>query len=1559
MNKQIKYTNTGMNQDISNAKFNNQFYFEGMNIRVLSTNIQSSGAITNTKGNEFLLKIPIPIINKINKTISYNNNIINYNNSEIDLLENNNLDQIIIGNCKIKTGFVIFTTDNNGLDCIWLLEETSFDLKLLYIRNLGFNTKLPIQALNNYENDKINKIYWIDGKKQIKVINIYHSVLNNDAEELIDLSSSSLNSTADVNFSEIIIDDILYGGTHTSGMIQYAYSYYKINGSESAISPLSIIIPLGKSNIQGGNPNEIVGTIPKIIINNLDNRFTNLKLYAIKYTSLNVIPSINVIADRDIRNLNSLTYYDDGSTLYSSSLEDIVFGFSNIIIPKHIETKNNRLFAFNFENKTYTLNLKNNNLDTRAYSFPINSQNTIVYNSITAYNDTTNTVEGTFTPVTYNNNILNSNFLEFNHPCINGNYNINKYIPNTNKLGGEGYYLKYELIRTTENKNNIYDFRFFKDNELYRLGIQFYNKFGIKSTPNWIADFVVTSDDSSKNNLSGFYAGIKLTLKPEFYVWLNTSSNFLDSNGVYDEFLKPIGFKLIRGERTNNDKTILDQGFLNGMLACNSAYEPSSIDVYAERCNSVPKIPSLIRRFDDKLAPMFANQTYRRLDLDPHPYCNLDGSGTPNSEAYAPNLDPRVDGSGDRDRSQKSSIFQFNKLMNFYSPEILFEINNNFDINKLRIVGAIENNYNALKMSVENWNTAEFSSYENYPNVISPYDIASSVPRVYHYNYDGGMRYGLFGPSFINDANERKRVYTYQFYRKYTGGFTKNDNDLIYEIYGKPQIVDYKSNVITYNNDNDLQYLNSLNLLNTNEAGHDDRSKTDSVKIDSVIVDGCRTSIFALGDETVETKNRKALEDLFNESEFNFSLTSNIIYSNQRNNLLTVVNKITDLALLDFSKQYVGVIEDGSVYFNNDIITPVYNFNSELINEVFFDLTDYNTKALSGLYNYNGFRIAFTDGINTDVYEVLDTSLGVLPGGLSLLNNVNFLYCKELELNEVNLYVNTLQELYNLNTSIIRDHYKVGVKNNNKIYEFLNNSINNSETKWHYLYDIPSSNITESDNKGVILIAEYIKDESLKYIGNYYGGNSYEAKKNTVYVEASKYFILGNITNSYIINDPGDVYVQNYKITRLGKQNAAPSSSSLLRFTEIVEIKLESSINNNKRNDLSKNDIIDVWQPSQQDYHVYNRVYSQQSSILKSQDFSYQVKQNNLFDASIITSNLKQPNEIKDNWTIFAPNNTMNLEGKYGSINAVVKHNDEIFTFQDSAIAQISINPRVQIQGSDGISIKLGTGNLLDKYTYINTNTGTLNKWGVISTNSGIYYYDTINNSLNTISQNGKLSDLKQLHSFFQKNINNDIIKKDNHILKEGIQFGYDYLNNDIYFTFLQSNNSITINFNELQNEFVSLHSFKPSFYFNKGEIFITSDPSNNKLYNHLEGIYNIYYDEYNPSYVIYNLNPEPDVECVFDNINFKSEAYINNIDQPLTTINGIQCYNDYQDSTLIPLIEGRNSNLRRKFRDWNAIIPRQGRNRIRGPYSKLKLQFDNDNNCKLILHDIVLSYTM
>ena len=231
--------------------------------------------------------------------------------------------------------------------------------------------------------------------------------------------------------------------------------------------------------------------------------------------------------------------------------------------------------------------------------------------------------------------------------------------------------------------------------------------------------------------------------------------------------------------------------------------------------------------------------------------------------------------------------------------------------------------------------------------------------------------------------------------------------------------------------------------------------------------------------------------------------------------------------------------------------------------------------------------------------------------------------------------------------------------------------------------------------------------------------------------------------------------------------------------------------------------------------------------------------------------------------------------------------------------------------------------------------------------------------------QIGNLSDIKGLHSYFINNTELEDLKIDNPLIKQGISSGYDQINSDVFMTFHKSEGSFTISYNELRNQFISFYDYLPSMYISKGQYFITTNPDLKSIYRQYAGNYGNFYGKNYPSYVVLNVNPEANMDTVFDNIMYKSEVYLNDVDQPDKTLTGVRLYNEYQDSnsptTVTPLILGRNSNLRRKFRDWNAILPRNkgSRERIRNPWVKLVLQFDNNSNYKLILHDVIISYSV
>jgi len=368
------------------------------------------------------------------------------------------------------------------------------------------------------------------------------------------------------------------------------------------------------------------------------------------------------------------------------------------------------------------------------------------------------------------------------------------------------------------------------------------------------------------------------------------------------------------------------------------------------------------------------------------------------------------------------------------------------------------------------------------------------------------------------------------------------------------------------------------------------------------------------------------------------------------------------------------------------------------------------------------------------------------------------------------------------------------------------------------------------------------------------------------------------------------------------------------------------------------------------------------SNLIKNRDIDYNIKKINKFDTNIISSKLKSSGELIDSWTDILQNEVLTLDGKHGSINSLISFNDELYTIQNKSLAFLSINPRVQVQGEDGLSIQLGTGQVLDRYKYISTDSGTINKWSVISTSKGIYYYDLLNKSFMLYNgQMNNLSDSKGLHSYFNKNAELLDLKIDNPLIKKGISAGYDQVNNDVFMTFHKDDEPFTISYNELRNQFISFYDYKPSMYISNGQYFITTSPDLKSIYRQYDGEYNKFYGEYKPSYIILNVNPEANLDTVFDNIMYKSEVYLNDVDQPDKTLTKVRLYSEYQDSGLILLTLSRTGNLRRKFRDWNAILPRnQGsRERIRNPWVKLVLQFDNNSNYKLILHDVIISYSV
>lgn len=1526
MNKQTTHSYKGMNQDLTQSTFPNDFYFEGRNIRIVATDTQTTGSITNEKGNEFILTIPTPVIDYETKTIFSDTNSLVFTTEEISsLAPDQSAEQYIIGHSINRDYIILFTTDNVKFDCIWKLSYDTFNIELLYLRSMNFNVDSPIDVVNNFENEKIDKIYWINGNEQLRLLNVNHSILNGDLEELIDLPINTLTMVGKYSLSEPKIVKVEKGGNHTSGMIQYAYNLYRLNSSQTQLSPLSELIPLDKKEIGGGDLNEIVGAIPVIKIEGLDTNYTHIKVYAIKYTSYNEVPSISVITEEYIPDNGEINIFDDGSIINSISLEEFLLIGSNVIIPKHINSKFNRLFFANFEELNFEVKL-----DTRAYSFP-SIGDCLVYNNskIFEIGDITPNINGlTGEPKQIVEGVYTDDYDEI-FDSVNLDYDVNKYQSDRITIGGEGKYVSYELIQ-----DNVYNnqHKYFKDEEVYRIAIQFYNKYGQISNPNWIADF-----KSREGNLQNNYNKLKVTLKSDFYEWI--SLNFSS------DYEKPIGYKILVAKRDIGDRTIVANGIVGTMLCNdNSGAEQTPPPYVRDKSQRLPKLPNILLRNCNSSSTYGTTAPLKGAENLMDFYYESYSGENPGDEAQFAYF-------VDRDTSGRS--WQFNSLMQLYSPEIIFKKTNSLNNNlRFKIKGALKNSYNSSWIKESHTAGDEVSECKVYDG-LSPHRNGGPTKTVQTITGSAGncLSAGLIGHPTGSDPNHYERML---FYRNYGDLNNITDN---YTVGGT--VLKLQNPLVCPTTDSNIT-LSGLKKLIRAKLGDDDP--------DAVVTGSFSTTAII----TVTPTN---LLDVYD-----FKLCRDI---NGFNIVGTPLIGVSGIQSITVTTNFTPSQTTGTKFKNVDTGVIIES------NSAFTATVDANVK----IYHSDPTSV-LTDECDTLLNPVM-VGPSTSPSGIYYTPSVNKVYYNTYgapEITEVNQtfksynddvklrYTNTLESFITDGDSDWKfmDNFNRAITSinctNNRCATFALNYLGAEPFPTNPVYRptleqlYVATGITGNDNG---IIGEFFKTNEEIYLGGIYGGNSYEAKKRTDYIEIGEYKSLQDASNLNIINDvniissPGDTFVQKFRFLRIIRKDKGIIATNIKEYEEIVEYLTETTVDLKNRSDLSLNN----WDSSlvylDSDYHSYNKVYSQQSDLIVRKNNNFNFKKINKFDTTIIVSKVKTNNEIIDNWTDLLLNETITFDGKYGSINALHNFKDELYILQDSATAFLSVLPRVQVQSSDGIGIELGQGDVLQRYRYISIENGTKNRWSLVNSPNAFYFYDLLNNTIQICSggEIAKISDLKGIHTYLVNNTDKQSLMLNNPSMSKGVVSSYDYINNEVFFTFLQDNKlPFTINYSEVSKSFVSFYDYIPNRYISRGNHFLAIDSSNNRdIYRQYAGEYNKFFGQYYPSYVTLNVNPDAALDCVFDNINFKSEVYLNDVDQVDNTLTKIQAYNDYQDSGLVPLTNGRNNNLRRKFRDWNALIPRESntRKRIRAPWIKLKLQFDNNNNYKFVLHNVNIYYTV
>lgn len=330
MNKRETHIVTGMTRDLAANRVEPSLVYDAHNIRIrVVGNNSTLLSVTNEKGtSEFE-------ITNADATIK----------------------GTIIGSASFTNTLVLFTVDTEEQeDYIYRVDfDETFDtatLSLLfdgafcmhtYDKGLNFSIEHPIEALAVYENDEIQKVYWVDGINQPRMINICKGEQNNP-------DAFNFNREIGVG-AKMSITKYNSGGEFRPGTIQYCFNYFNKFAQETNIvdvSPLYYISP----KESGLAADDTSGCSFEITLSNLNTDFDFVRLYAIYRSSENATPNVRIVGDYAISkdSDDSISVVDTGtfgSTIDASSL---LFMGGQYIIAGTLAEKDNTLFLGNIKN---------------------------------------------------------------------------------------------------------------------------------------------------------------------------------------------------------------------------------------------------------------------------------------------------------------------------------------------------------------------------------------------------------------------------------------------------------------------------------------------------------------------------------------------------------------------------------------------------------------------------------------------------------------------------------------------------------------------------------------------------------------------------------------------------------------------------------------------------------------------------------------------------------------------------------------------------------------------------------------------------------------------------------------------------------------------------------------------------------------------------------------------------------------------------------------------------------------------------------------------------------
>lgn len=1531
------------------------------------------------------------------------------------------LDGLYVGHCTIGKYLVLFTAMKNRTNnTIYRIQRDS-NGKYKYIilfnspdeQESSWSPDYPLETLGIYETKFVQKVYWVDGKNQPRVINIAkpelilsetvsadgatYEILHNGVNlsgtasserggycysetEAVDmylddkLSGKGLYSLDSFDFvrslelkETVVVERETGGGLFAPGIIQYAISYYNKYEQETNIVQVTPIQYISY-NDRGASAEDTVANIFKVTVNGIDTNFEYIRLYSIHRTSIDTTPQVRVVANIPLsgNSENYITFTDNGTIGYTITPDQLLYVGGKSIIATTMACKDNTLFLGNITLQQYK-NFEDivKKYDTGGDAYEI---------------------------------IPDAYFEKYD----NEKYKTDTYYSYDNSLS-KGYSAR------------------FQSGEYYRCGVQVQVKDGTWSDPIFLADEILcTSPPFDGSSMA----------RIELY---NVKK------------MREAGIKRVRScivFPKSYERTVLCEGVL-----CPTVYSA------ADRNNNSPYAssswffrPAISSAYDNTTQEPYRGASIQYQHNKPLFTGKSRGAEIQNMISSSDITDVNSINSSNFEK-YKNYYFVDENIVTFHSPDIEFDTDlqhADWSNVKLDIIGMAQ--LDAVSGDIDITASSSGVDIDTYhPKGFLHNKVG--FPTNYGPTTNAGLTAGLFYDSNIISSEYKELAGTaFMVYPWHRSGSLNNDA-------ARPDDKGARTAILKTKVISNLKFFSrnvALPSKITSEDSTEDSTNPNPYKITTpqlfnqdvlsvvkIAPDYFNAEVPYMGNiDTLSTSPEEypfytggyfegAISELTNSYRPTEAIVSTsdpvrIKYKSSPHLVFSLKGETNkQIKLLPRMKDFGTRLNGVYTFPTWQQTTPSDGIRGEI---AFYDCLklyySYRpSKSEVGKYIYE--KYSYGDVNFFTLVEVISTTGGT---GYRAVTD-DELIIKFASGRSITSFSNSTPP----NTEFIKNdtkneddydlisgdnyryigqdrYYKFTKKGSaigptlfglyvfSKLYQYEVTDVTTEaatgdpNTTYTLRQDQFSGDSTTETYPPYLLVARLIKEGSEE---TRFGGTSDKAIQQNLWLPAGEPVSIpdpvititkddqGNATETETEADSvtvpiqyGDTWYSRYDCLKTYPYTTEDEN----QIVEIGSFMCETRVNIDGRYDrnrglLSNNSILPT------NFNQLNSVYNQKDNFFNYTIIDKDFYKQDTFINQVTWSKERQLGEDIDTWTNVTMANILNMNGDKDKITAIRVQNDQLFCFQEKAVSKINFNSRVEIPVSDGVPIEITNGRKVDGSTLINDQIGCSNKWSIITTSAGLYFIDSNTSAIYSITD--KLNNLSSAEGM-------SWWVRDSHPETEwipyttgpyyGIRSFYDAKYGDVYFSpsYGSADNRDALCYSQALGKFTSLMSYggvQAMFNFNNGFYSLVSqDDKTISLYQNNVGKYNNFYGVYKGWSFSFISNPESHLVKVFDNINIRADRYIDHLYPEGQPFQWIRAENEYQDTGKVSF--GKRD-LMKKFRVWRGTIPRsldtvtkqRTMQRIRNTWSQITLGIDNNNDTpdesKVVVHDVIVRYTI